>query len=212
VSPRQKLTDTRRQQILEAAGQVIAVRGICETRVADIADVLGVSPGLILYYFPSKDRLLGEALAHQDRQFFAELAKRAADLESARDRLVFIIEASCPTASVRKTAIDDEYALWLEMWARARQDPELAEARQRMDHEWRNSIVDIVVEGQRGGEFAATVDASDFAVRLSALIDGMAVQVVLGDPDVGYDRMRRLCLQAAAAELGFALPGDVMVS
>jgi AcrR family transcriptional regulator len=205
------LTDVRRQQILEAAGQVIAVRGICETRVADIADVLGVSPGLILYYFPSKDRLLGEALAHQDRQFFADVAKRAADLESARDRLVLIIEASCPTASVRKTAIDDEYVLWLEMWARARQDPELAEARQRMDHEWRNSIMEIVVEGQDNGEFATTVNSGDFAVRLSALIDGMAVQVVLGDPDIGYERMRRLCLQSAAAELGFALPGDVMV-
>ena len=212
MSPRQKLTDVRRQQILEAAGQVIAVRGICETRVADIADVLGVSPGLILYYFPSKDRLLGEALAHQDRQFFVEVAERAADLELARDRLILIIEASCPTASVRKTAIDDEYALWLEMWARARQDPDLAEARQRMDRAWRNSIMDIVVEGQRDGEFAVTVDAGDFAVRLSSLIDGMAIQVVLGDPDIGYERMRRVCLQSAAAELGFALPGDVMVS
>ncbi|MEX0946308.1 MAG: TetR/AcrR family transcriptional regulator [Acidimicrobiia bacterium] len=211
MSPRQKLTDFRRQQILEAAGQVIAVRGICETRVADIAEVLGVSPGLILYYFPSKDRLLGEALAHQDRQFFAEVARRSSDLDTARARLVFIIESSCPTASVRKTAIDDEYALWLEMWARARQDPELAEARQRMDHEWRGSIAEIVVDGQQNGEFSTAVDAGDFAVRLSGLIDGLAVQVVLNDPEVGYERMRRLCLQSAAAELGFALPDDVMV-
>lgn len=202
MSPRQKSTDVRRQQILDAAGSVIAKRGICETRIADIADVLGVSPALILYYFPSKDRLLGEALAHQDRQFFEEVAKRAADLESARDRLTLVIEASCPTAS-RLAAINDEYVLWLEMWARCRHDPELAEARQRMDHEWRQSIAEIVLDGQRRGEFIPSVDAADFAVRLSALIDGLAVQVVLGDPSVTSEKMKQLCLSSAASDLGF---------
>ncbi|HEX5671160.1 MAG TPA: TetR family transcriptional regulator [Acidimicrobiia bacterium] len=47
------MTDWRRQQILEAAGRVIAVRGLCETRVADIADELRVSPGLILFRIQS---------------------------------------------------------------------------------------------------------------------------------------------------------------
>lgn len=42
-------------------------------------------------------------------------------------------------------------------------------------------MAEVVVEGQRGGELPSTVDPSDFAVRLSALIDGLAVQVVLGD-------------------------------
>ena len=202
VSPRQKLTALRRQQILEAAGSVIAERGICETRIADISDVLGVSPALVLYYFPSKERLLGEALAHQDRQFFEEVAKRASDLQSARARLILIIEASCPTAS-KKTEINDEYVLWLEMWARCRQDPELAAARQRMDQEWRHAITTIVVDGQRSGEFSSTVDAVDFALRLSALIDGLAIQVVLGDPEVDATLMRRLCLSTAGNDLGF---------
>lgn len=201
VSPRQKLTEVRRQQILEAAGAVIAVRGICETRIADIADVLSVSPALILYYFPSKERLLGEALAFQDQQFFEEVAKRGAELDGAAARLVHIIEASCPTASDQ--AVDDEYVLWLEMWARSRQDPELAEARQRMDQQWRRAISALVVEGQRTGEFSAAVGADDFALRLCALIDGLAIQVVLSDPEVSAETMRRLCLAAAAGELGF---------
>ncbi|HUO46346.1 MAG TPA: TetR family transcriptional regulator C-terminal domain-containing protein [Acidimicrobiia bacterium] len=202
VSPRQKLTAVRRQQILEAAGSVIAERGICETRIADISDVLGVSPALILYYFPSKERLLGEALAHQDRQFFEEVAERASGLDSTQARLILIIEASCPTAS-RRTVINDEYVLWLEMWARCRQDPELAEARQRMDQEWRHAIATIVLEGQRTGEFSSTVDAIDFALQLSALIDGLAIQVVLGDSDVDAAVMRRLCVSMAGSDLGF---------
>ena len=37
---------------------VITDRGLAETRISDIAERAGVSPGLILYYFESKDRLL----------------------------------------------------------------------------------------------------------------------------------------------------------
>jgi BetI-type transcriptional repressor, C-terminal len=48
------------------------------------------------------------------------------------------------------------------------------------------------------------VDAGDFSLRLAALIDGLAIQVVLGDPDVTPERMFELCMQTCAAELGFA--------
>ena len=54
---RQKPRD-RHQEILEAAAQVITDRGLAETRIQDIADRCGVSPGLILYYFESKEKLL----------------------------------------------------------------------------------------------------------------------------------------------------------
>ena len=47
----------RHQEILDAAARVITDRGLAETRISDIADEAGVSPGLILYYFESKDRL-----------------------------------------------------------------------------------------------------------------------------------------------------------
>jgi hypothetical protein len=47
------------------------------------------------------------------------------------------------------------------------------------------------------------VDPGDFAIRFSALMDGLAVLVVLEDPEVPIDRMRELCLAAAASELGF---------
>src|SRR5262245_41400513 len=52
----------RHQEILDAAARVITDRGLAETRISDIAEEAGVSPGLILYYFDSKDRLLAEAL------------------------------------------------------------------------------------------------------------------------------------------------------
>ena len=93
-----------------------------------------------------------------------------------------------------------DWTLWLELWTRARRDAETARKREALDRRWRGTIADIVREGQRAGEFAA-LDADDFALRLTALIDGLAVQVLLGDSDVTSERMREICLEVASSEL-----------
>lgn len=203
VSPRPKLTAVRRHQILEAAGSVIAERGLADARVADVAERIGVSPALILYYFDSKDLLLGEALAHKDRQFFEAVEEAMAAESSPGRKLGLLIEASCPTGN-GGMVIDDEYVLWIETWARARHDGDLAQARIEMDTKWRDTIAGVVREGQAEGAFAASVDPVEFALKLSALIDGLAIQVLLGD-EVTPATMRRLCLEVAAAELESAL-------
>ena len=89
--------------------------------------------------------------------------------------------------------------LWLDLWARAPRDPAIARSREALDRRWRTSVVDIVREGQSAGEFA-TIDAEDFALRFCALVDGLAIQVVLADPDVSVDRMREVCLRTASTE------------
>src|SRR4029453_14035329 len=47
------------------------------------------------------------------------------------------------------------------------------------------------------------VDAAAFALRLAALIDGLAVLVVLKDPEVTRERMFDLCMETCAGELDF---------
>ena len=62
MANRPKISRKRRQQILEAAVEVIAERGVAGARIADVAERGGTSGPLILYYFESKDKLLTEAL------------------------------------------------------------------------------------------------------------------------------------------------------
>ena len=57
-------------------------------------------------------------------------------------------------------------------------------------------------EGQKDGEFSAGVDPDDFALTLSGLLDGLGVQVTLGQPDVTPERMVSRCLTLASSELG----------
>ena len=199
MSQRRKLSDARRRQILKAAVQVIAGKGLCDTGIKDVADQAGTSPALVIYYFGKKDTLLAEALSYADEQFYAQTADAVAELTSARDRLVELVR-SC---SVGEAEDDfEEWVLWLDLWARAPRDPDVARDRLAMDRRWRATITEIVREGQAAGEFSP-VDTDAFALRLGALIDGLAIQVVLRDPEVTRERMFDLCIETCARELGF---------
>jgi AcrR family transcriptional regulator len=203
MSPRRKLSDARRRQILDAAAQVIAEQGLCDTRIQDVARRAGASPALVIYYFEKKERLLGQALAHAEERFLAETAAAVDRLEGATDRLVRLVQRSCGVGKDADPGSLDEWVLWIDLWARAPRDAEVARDRAALDRNWRATIAGIVRAGQRAGEFAA-VDPDDFSLRLAALIDGLAIQVVLGDPDVSAERMFDLCISSCAAELGFA--------
>ena len=82
----------------------------------------------------------------------------------------------------------------------SRLDPGLAAARARLDESWRSSIVDVVEAGRSTGEFAA-VDAKDFALQLAAMLDGLAIEAMLGDPTVDAERMSELARSFARTVL-----------
>jgi AcrR family transcriptional regulator len=199
MGQRPRLSQRRRLEILEAAMDVIADRGLCETRVADVARRAGTSAALILYYFDSKDRLLTEALTHAEDRFYLETFHDLSGIEHVRERLVTLIDRSFPGP-------DDttgDWKLWFELWTRAIRDPEAARKRAALDRRWRATIADVVREGQNDGEFSDEIDAEGFAVRLASLIDGLSIQAVLNDPEGTPAKLRRHCVEMAARELGF---------
>ena len=99
-----------------------------------------------------------------------------------------------------------EWLLWLDLWALSPRNPGVAAVRRKFDERWRQTIETTVLTGQEAGEFSATVDAREFAVTLSALLDGMAVQIALEDPDVPPARAYDLAMRYASGQLGFS-PG-----
>ena len=206
MAGRRRLSEARRIQILDAAAQVIGRRGLCETRISDIASVAGTSSALVLYYSESKDRLLAEALTYADEQFYEETTAGLAEVKSARERLARLIDLSCPYDRPGDGRLDT-WLLWLELWNRAPRDAAVATSRQTLDRQWREEIAAIVRDGQAAGEFGSG-DPEDFALRFASMIDGLAVQVVLGDSEVTRARMLSVCLREAGRELGFD-PADV---
>src|SRR5438876_10888099 len=118
MTKRRRLSEARQTQILQAAVEVIRERGLCETRISDIADRAGTSSALVIYYFQSKDRLLGEALAFSEARFYDETARELREISSARDQPIRLIELSCSPRPAAPQPWRDAWKLWSDLWAR----------------------------------------------------------------------------------------------
>jgi len=192
--------DQRRAQILDAALDIISERGYAETRIADVAEGAGVSPALVIYYYKTKDQLLTEAIRHYEDTWFALGQARIANLPTAAARLEEIVAMTCLADAGPE--LNDSWQLWLDFWAQAARNKAIADVRQTSDEQWRNAIAALVRTGQDAGEFS-DVEPASFAVCLSALLDGLTVQLALGDPVVDGARAFELTMRFVAGQLGF---------
>jgi AcrR family transcriptional regulator len=192
--------DQRREQMLHAALEVISARGYADTRIADVAERAGVSPALVIYYFKTKDQLLTEAIRHYEDNFYAVGQARLAQLTSAAERLEEFVAMSCLSEADPEPT--SSWQLWLDFWAQAARNAEVASVRQKSDERWRDVIASLVREGQEAGEFRE-VDAFRFALYLSTLLDGLTIQIALNDPVVDSLRAFELSMHFVADQLGF---------
>src|SRR5215469_9986212 len=190
----------RREQMLQATLDVISARGYADTRIADVAERAGVSPALVIYYFKTKDQLLTEAIRYYEDNWYAVGQSRMAGLATAAERLEEFVAMSCLPEADPEPA--DSWQLWLDFWAQAARNAEVAGVRQKSDERWRQVISALVQEGQEAGEFC-DIDAANFAICLSTLLDGLTIQIALDDPVVDSLRAFELSMQFVADQLGF---------
>src|SRR4051812_20877560 len=191
VAPRRRLDDVRKPQILAAAVQLLAQKGLASVRVSDVAERADTSATSVIYYFGTKADLFEEAIAGADDAFYAEMLADIERLDRGVDRLVWLIVRSSRT----------DWLLWMDLWVYARRHPEMLEAHRRFDRRFREMIGDTIRHGQAHGEFGR-VDADAVSMRLGSLMRGLAVHVALGQHEVDATEMIGHCLHLAALELG----------
>jgi AcrR family transcriptional regulator len=194
------IADTRRDQMLIAALDVISERGFADTRIADIAERIGISPALVIYYFKTKDQLLTEAIRHYEDTWYAEGKRRMDELSTATKRLEeFVAMNLLPDSDPE---LDSNWQLWLDFWVQAARNADVAGVRRQSDERWREVLVSLVLAGQQAGEFRA-IDPGAFSIFISALLDGLTVQIALDDPVVDPVSAFELCMRYIADHLGF---------
>ena len=193
MSPRPTLGHVRRPQILTAAAEVIGERGLEATRIRDVAERAGTSAPTVVYYFGTREELLEEALEFSEVRYYEEITARLAALDRAGERLAL---------AIRECTGGEDMPLYMDLWLQALRGPRMRELRAEGDRRWRAILARIVRDGQASGEFSDRRHPEEVAVELAALLDGLGVQVALGDPDVPPERMERLCLAYVERELG----------
>jgi AcrR family transcriptional regulator len=198
MSPRPNVEEQRRREILEAACDAIAERGFAAARIADIAERADTSSGTVHYYFASKEDVLHQALRFAFEKSLERQKAELAKIPSARDSLVKLIELNLPEDS----EVVQEWILWMEFWIEALHRPEMRPANEELYGHWRAVVTEIIVAGQENGEFNQGVIAADLANRFVALMDGLAIQVLLHSEQMPVAEMRRICAEFVDTELG----------
>ncbi len=191
--------DSRRVQMLEAAAQLIAERGLARTRIADVAERVGASPGLVVYYFETKENLLIAALRESEAGFYAAAEDVLRSQVSLRERLETLVQLTFTEES--QGEVKGQWGLWFDLWNEAFRHPQVAADRRGLDEQWRGLIARVVRAGIEAGEVDAGLDVETFAVTWAALLDGLAVQVALKDPVVTEPRAIDIALTFARREL-----------
>jgi AcrR family transcriptional regulator len=184
--PAQRGGTGRYQQILDAAWRLIAERGYHAVRVSDVAEACGTSAATIHYYFPGRDDLLTEALRVSVRQAFDRQVAELHRIENAHERLLHLIELALPTPG----ALHLEWSIWLQVWSESALRPELRVLHNDAYTRWHDTIARMIVEGQQQGAFVEA-DPEELTITLTALIDGLGIQVLTCRTGRTVERMRR---------------------
>ena len=180
----------RREQILAAACDVVSEIGFKSLRIADVAKRAGTSTGTVHYYFETKTALMRAAF---EWNFTRSLERRRHLLEEVDDpqrRLEVFVDSYLPEDEQTVHA----WRVWAELWVEALHDSELQDLNEQVYGEWRRIVAGVIRDGQVAGQFRAE-DPVVVANALIGMIDGLALQVLVGSHSMTADRMRQVCHQ-----------------
>lgn len=188
--------EQRRTEILQTTCDVVIERGFAATRINDVAKKLGVSSSLIHYHFDSKEQLLAEAFAYYARKDLAESEAEIEAAPTAAEQLDRAINNYVPEGSD-----DVEWMLWIDGWGEALRNPMMRTISQELDEQSTQLMERVIRHGVENGEFACS-DPKGAAMRLTALVDGLAVQFAAHDGIMDRAAFLHHVRVAAASEVG----------
>ena len=178
MQPRQVFTrksaDTRRDALIAATARCLSTRGAHGTSVRAICLEAGVSAGLLRHYFGGIDALVAATYRATGARVSAAMhaAVDAVPGDNPRGRLLAFV-----TASFRAPIADPELlATWLAFWSLSRTVPTIGEIHDEIYAENRQDMERLILACP-----TAPADARLAAVALTALVDGLWLELSLGN-------------------------------
>jgi AcrR family transcriptional regulator len=159
----------------------MAELGPIRATMRELSARVGMSPGHILYYFGSKDRVFLETVRWSEEQLLNSAAERVAAIDGATGQLRAVIEVYLPTSPR-----DPRWLLWAYVYARPPEDQEGRTVIEALDHKWDQLLVAILTAGMEAREID-DIDAAQEAHRLRLYMDGLAMNLLLGSDASGRD-------------------------
>jgi AcrR family transcriptional regulator len=192
--------DARRHQLVSAAIDVIALRGVGGMRVKDVADAADISPRLVAYYYPELDDLIDEVYRSAvDRYYWQRLAA-INKLDDPRDRLVNLIESGLPAG-------DDDMlnrAIY-ELAVNSGRDPSHGTLLTLLFDREVSLYVAVLEAGSASGDFTLREPVLSIAQNFVALEDAYGMHLNGGNSSLGTAAAMDLLRSFARSVTGAAL-------
>lgn len=166
--------EKRKIQIAEATWKVIVEEGLEHASVRNIAKASGISAGSLRHYFTSQSDLLQYSM----KLVSDRVQQRAGSKDYNGEALEMLTDLICEILPV-----DDERRVETEVWfifsAKSLADASLQSLSHQVYGEMRGMFLHIVNTMQAVGLAGEGIDAELEAIRLHALVDGMATHHLL---------------------------------
>ncbi len=159
--------ERRRQQIVEAAKDVLIKNGPGMLVLRDLAEQLGITHGNLQYYFPTKNDLLVAIFDQEVAKYTDSMKSAAAASSTRRGRLTAIVDAGLNELRSGDTA------LWRMLMSMADHSPEMAAILRKENERYQAMVVRElkVIAPEMSAQRRRHV-----AKIIQALLDGLGIQ------------------------------------
>lgn len=156
------IEEVRRRELIEGAYRVFLEHGLGGLTTARICREAGMSPGLLIYYFKSKDEVLFWMVRHANRVIMDEVVCRMKAAANRWDRLMAIVSGNFPADLFDRNTAN----AWVSFYAAAAHDAQLARLQTLFHRRLASNLASCVDPLLDGAELAR------FTLGVGILIDG----------------------------------------
>ena len=168
----------RRKQILDVSSKLFMAKGFKNTSLDDIAREVGVSRGVIFYYFDGKREIGEQTIWEALRQYGEYVQDRVGRRKTSKNQLLEFIDACLDYQHDHR----ELYLLTVDLIGSFGDTHDRFKLTVFVNRRTRELLVDIIKEGQKSGEIGK-VAASVLADVIQGFIDGL-MEMTAMEPDV----------------------------
>jgi TetR/AcrR family transcriptional repressor of bet genes len=182
-APFAKAMTPGRQQLIAATVRIIARHGFSSTTLAKVAQDAGMSPGIVNFYFTSKDQLLIAVLKSLSDEFMGRLEHALAEsgIDPAENLQALIAAVLDPTLSQ-----PDKCAVWYAFWGEAGARAEYMRICGERDEAYHRALLALCRQLAESAPPGSQPDAEAITLALLGLLDQLW-QDIMARPD-DFDR------------------------
>ena len=197
AKPAQSTEAERRKALLKAAFREVAEKGFSEVTLDDIAKRAGVSKGVTLYYFESKEDLFRELFGWLIDSIHGRMREAVAAESDPVAKVRALVALIFPSASKNRAF----FRAFVDFCGLAARRESFRMVNERFYAGCREIDGGIVAEGMRRGAFRVR-DAQEAGSTMRAIFDGLMMQWLSEkDPEGSFGLYRDRCERQILAYL-----------